>query len=264
VKPTDRVTATVDVAVDPETAFRIFTEEIDAWWDRGPANFYDGGRALAMRFEPGVGGRYLEVYNDATGDALEIGRITVWEPGRRFVYRSSLDDTEVEIRFEAIDGGTRVSLEQRLVSGGKTAHFLSGWHNILTWFADLAERPAGESPPKDLPRICPVLHYADVPAAAQWLHRAFGLRPRRRMQNAVTLGNSVVMLSQRQGPSTAADATSHSIYVYVDNLEEHFAAAQAAGATILEPIRKHGDRRYIAADLEGHRWTFAQSRPTQR
>jgi len=73
-KKTDRVTASVEVSVDPETAFRIYTEEIDAWWVRGPVNFFDGGRAAAMRFEPGVGGRYLEVYDDAAADALEIGR----------------------------------------------------------------------------------------------------------------------------------------------------------------------------------------------
>lgn len=63
----DRVIASVEVKVDPETAFRIFTEEIDAWWERGPHNFYDGGRAVAKRFEPRIGGRYLEVYDDATG-----------------------------------------------------------------------------------------------------------------------------------------------------------------------------------------------------
>ncbi|HEY2015781.1 MAG TPA: SRPBCC domain-containing protein, partial [Bryobacteraceae bacterium] len=130
----DRVSASVEVAVDPQTAFRIFTEEIDAWWQRGPHNFYDGGRAAATRIEPGVGGRYLEVYDDATGDVLEIGRITVWEPGKRLVWRMMLDDTEVDIRFEAVPGGTLVNLEQRLIPEGTKAHFYSGWNNILGWF----------------------------------------------------------------------------------------------------------------------------------
>ena len=61
-----------------------------------------------MRFEPGIGGRYLEIYDDRAGDALEIGRITVWEPGSRLVWRHSLNDTEVEIRFQAIPAGTRI------------------------------------------------------------------------------------------------------------------------------------------------------------
>jgi uncharacterized protein YndB with AHSA1/START domain len=130
------VTASVDVRVDPQTAFRLFTEEIDAWWARGPINFYNAKRAVAMRFEPGVGGRFLEVYDDTKDDVLEIGRITVWEPGRRLLYRMSLDDTEVEVLFNAIPDGTRVQVEQRLVPGGTAAHFYSGWPNILGWFRD--------------------------------------------------------------------------------------------------------------------------------
>ena len=35
---TDIVTATVEVAVDPSTAFAIFTEEIGQWWRPGPIN----------------------------------------------------------------------------------------------------------------------------------------------------------------------------------------------------------------------------------
>lgn len=66
----------VDVRIDRHSAFDIFTQEINAWWHRGPHDFYDANRAKAMRFEPGVGGRYLEVYDETTGDALEIGRIT--------------------------------------------------------------------------------------------------------------------------------------------------------------------------------------------
>ena len=144
-KPTDRITASVEVAVNPQAAFHIFTAEIDAWWKRGPHNFYDSKRAVAMRFEPGVGGRYLEVYDEAKGDVLEIARITLWEPGRRLVWRMSLDDTEVDVRFEAVPGGTRVSLEQRMVAGGKKADFYSGWHNILGWFRDRAGLLKGKS-----------------------------------------------------------------------------------------------------------------------
>jgi len=31
----DQVRVTVLVAVDPEVAFKVFTEEIDQWWRRG-------------------------------------------------------------------------------------------------------------------------------------------------------------------------------------------------------------------------------------
>lgn len=132
------VSASVDVSADALTAFRLFVEEIDQWWVRGRSNFYDSARAVGMRIEPGVGGRYLEEYDDGT--ALEIGRITVWDPGQRLVYQSSLDDTEVEVRFVPTATGTRVALVQRLILGGQSAQFYTGWPNILGWFADFVVR----------------------------------------------------------------------------------------------------------------------------
>jgi uncharacterized glyoxalase superfamily protein PhnB len=266
----EKVTASIEVGVDPEAAFRIFTEEINAWWVRGPINFYDGARAAEIQFEPGVGGRFLEVYDAVAGDALEVGRITVWEPGRRLVYRSSLDDTEVDIKFEATSGGTRLMLEQRLVPGGVTAHFLSGWENVLGWFADRADWPGPTAPEqRDLPRISPVLYYKDVKAAVEWLIRAFGLRSRHRGRMSdfgeLALGDSVIILWSLEGAgSEKPGCVTHSVYCYVDDLEGHFARAKGGGAVIIDQIKGHGDRVYVAEDLEGHRWTFAQARPTQR
>lgn len=75
------VSSQVEVAVDPQTAFAAFTGEMDLWWVRGPVNFFDAARATAKVCEPGVGGRILEVYGD--DDALEVARITDWEPGAR-------------------------------------------------------------------------------------------------------------------------------------------------------------------------------------
>ena len=99
----------VDVRVDPHTAFSAFTDEMDHWWMRSPISYYDSSRAIARRCEPGVGGRILEVYDEA-GDALELGRITVWEPGVKLQWLSSVDDVEVEVRFAPIAGGTNVQV----------------------------------------------------------------------------------------------------------------------------------------------------------
>jgi mannose-6-phosphate isomerase-like protein (cupin superfamily) len=136
------------VAVDPAAAFAIFTDEIGRWWRPGPINWYDSARAIDIRFEPGVGGRWLEIYDQAGADVLEIGRITAWEPGVRLVllYRDGgheLDGTEVELRFEAIEGGTRVTLEHR--GWEKLAADLAarkreakrwGWAGILGWYSE--------------------------------------------------------------------------------------------------------------------------------
>lgn len=147
---TDVVTATVEVAIDPTTAFAIFTDEIGKWWRPGPINWNDSRRAVGIRIEPGVGGRWIEVYDAATGEGFECGRITAWEPGVRFVflYRDaghSIDDTEVEIRFEAIDDGssTRVTLEHRgwdkvlaNIAAEKRKVKRWGWASILGWYSE--------------------------------------------------------------------------------------------------------------------------------
>ena len=69
------VRVVIYVAVDPASAFDVFTAEIDEWYQRGPHNFFDPVRAIAVRFEPGVGGRLLEVYDE--GEAREMARIEV-------------------------------------------------------------------------------------------------------------------------------------------------------------------------------------------
>lgn len=139
--------ASVEVGADPATAFRIFTDEIDLWWVRGPINFFDASRAIGMAIEPGVGGRILEVYragsDTADEDVLELGKITAWQPGELLAYRSSVDDTETAIHFESFEAGTRVTVEQTLVPGGDKAFYF--WPNVIGWFATHATSP-GQRP----------------------------------------------------------------------------------------------------------------------
>ena len=112
--------STVEVAVDPVTAFTAFTDELDLWWVRGPINAYDAGRLVEMRCEPGVGGRIIEVYDAETGEGLELARITAWEPGERSAWESSLDDVTIDVRFEPTDAGTLVTLEAPFPRAAKT------------------------------------------------------------------------------------------------------------------------------------------------
>jgi uncharacterized protein YndB with AHSA1/START domain len=115
----DAIRVTTVVTVPPAEAFAVFTGEIDLWWRKGPRYRPLAHPQGAMRLEPRAGGRLLEVYGEGDGEAFEIGRVRVWEPPDRLVLtwreRSFLPDeeTEVEIRFAAHDGGTFVSLEHR-------------------------------------------------------------------------------------------------------------------------------------------------------
>jgi uncharacterized protein YndB with AHSA1/START domain len=138
------VSAAVDVAVDPATAFEVFTAEIDAWYQRGLHSWRFPDRAVGIRCEPGVGGRLLEVHDEATGQGFAFGEITVWEPGTRLVFTDLTSSappdpvTEVEVRFESAAGGTRVTLEHRGldllppdVADQKRKY---GWQTILRWY----------------------------------------------------------------------------------------------------------------------------------
>jgi hypothetical protein len=132
------VRVTIDVALDPATAFAVFTDEIDAWYQRDRHTLYDSRRAVAIRFEPGVGGRLVEVYDAATGDGREMGRVTAWEPGRRLVFVDQRE-TEVEVTFAGSeDGSTRVTLEhrglERLAGTEAEKHARYGWRLLVPWY----------------------------------------------------------------------------------------------------------------------------------
>jgi uncharacterized glyoxalase superfamily protein PhnB/uncharacterized protein YndB with AHSA1/START domain len=271
------VRVSVEVPTDPATAFRVFTEEIDAWWQRGPINFYDGGRAAAKRIEPGVGGRYLEIYDEAASDVLVTATITAWEPPGRFVSRSAFDDTETEITFRPTDdgAGTVVTIEQRLVAGGDPtrANLLSGWAGILDWYRRGVDRQERGLPaPGDLPRLSVLLRYDDVAKAAAFLVDAFGFEPRGELPDParwggygeLSVGDSMVMLQPSESGEERPGRADHELYVYVDDLDAHLEQARDHGAVIVTEPVTNGDRHYQARDHEGHRWTFAQARPTQR
>jgi uncharacterized protein YndB with AHSA1/START domain len=117
----DKVTVTVTVDVPPARAFAVFTEEIDLWWQRGPAYRVAGRRPGTLAFEPKLGGRLFEQYEGPDGTRVhQAGTITTWEPGVRlgFDWRGSNfapgEVTQVEVTFTATEGGgTRVVLEHR-------------------------------------------------------------------------------------------------------------------------------------------------------
>lgn len=262
------ISSTVEVEADPMTAFTVFTDELDQWWGNGPIDAWDSSRAIGRRIEPGVGGRLIEQYAD---NALELGRVTVWEPGTRVAWQSSVDDVVIDVTFEPIANGTRVRVEGRVPEGGTGSAGLSYVTMTPQWLPrHLARRAAGVVRP-ELARLNVVVRYAKPVAAAHWLMDAFGLEPTGDVPaedgegfNWVEfrVGAGAVMLWPLDGLHDPAAPSTHEPWVYVDDLDAHFARAEARGATIVDPINHHGFRAYTAADPDGRRWTFAQARPT--
>ena len=148
-----RAEIVVDVA--PEQAFRIFTDEIGFWWRRNTPYWNDPERGLYVRIEPGLGGRFLEVYDAETDTGFEAGRVTAWEPGERLGLtwtQVGWPDgvfTDIEVTFEPAADGTLVRIAQtgfeRVGAGADEfrAGYQSGWREVLGWFAEQVESRNG-------------------------------------------------------------------------------------------------------------------------
>jgi uncharacterized glyoxalase superfamily protein PhnB len=271
--------STVEVAADPLTAFTAFTDELDLWWVRGPINAYDSGRLVEMRCEPGVGGRILEVYDADSGEGLELARITVWEPGRRVAWKSSLDDVTIDVRFDPTVTGTIVLLEATVSDGGEDRGGSSFVSVTPSWFgAWMRRRDTAPRAAQDLGRFALTLRYARPAAAARWLADAFGFESPSSLPEGEDplsddaygfpwiefhVGNASLMIEPLAGPPVDDAQATHVPWVFVDDVEAHLARARENGVTIVQDIESHGFTSYVALDLEGRRWRFAQARPTQ-
>jgi uncharacterized glyoxalase superfamily protein PhnB len=127
------------------------------------------------------------------------------------------------------------------------------------------------------PIITPELHYRDPDAALVWLAHAFGSQTRmvvadergRTIFAETGWGEVTVAIvpeeSDRKRSSQALSGSNTQLVRVRGNIdvESHCAHARAAGADIIqEPMQYFfGDRVYVAADLEGHLWSFAQRIP---
>jgi uncharacterized glyoxalase superfamily protein PhnB len=124
------------------------------------------------------------------------------------------------------------------------------------------------------PSFISSLAYKDTRAALKWLQSAFGFEPSEVLTDAegnivhaeMTHGDGVVMIGTEwadwtRSPASLGGKNTQRVHVRIERgIDEHCARARRAGAKIVkEPEDQfYGDRTYIAADLEGHYWTFSQ------
>lgn len=129
------------------------------------------------------------------------------------------------------------------------------------------------TPPR--PAFIPALVYKDNRAALEWLQKAFGFEPSEILTDAqghivhaeMSHGDGVVMIGNEwadwtRSPASLGGKNTQRVHVRLQRgIDEHCARARQAGAKIvMEPADQfYGDRSYIAADLEGHHWTFSQT-----
>jgi uncharacterized glyoxalase superfamily protein PhnB len=120
------------------------------------------------------------------------------------------------------------------------------------------------------------VHYQNPKAALAWLERAFGFEITMAIEGPADApdmvhyemsvgGRGRIMIGGQwaewvKSPQKLGGANTQYVHVMLEgDLDRHCERARAAGASIVaEPKDEfYGDRTYRAADLEGHRWTFA-------
>ena len=136
----------LDLALEPTAAFDILIEELAA-----------GLARAGLIFEPGPNGRVL-------AGEFEVGRVLEWKPGERCVFQwrpadwKADETTEVALRLEPAEGGTRAVLEQR------------GWGRLTGSAEELAGWFAGEA-------AAPLLRATAPAALGNWLTDRRARRP---------------------------------------------------------------------------------------
>jgi uncharacterized protein YndB with AHSA1/START domain len=110
-----KILVALRIAAPPEAVFDAFTDDIALWWRPNSLFAFTPRSPGVMAFEDG---RLVERL--PTGKVFEVGKVSAWERGRRLVFgwrQAAFTpdmDTEVEVRFEAVeDGQTRVTVEHR-------------------------------------------------------------------------------------------------------------------------------------------------------
>jgi PhnB protein len=126
--------------------------------------------------------------------------------------------------------------------------------------------------PDGYPRLTPYLIVDDGSAAVDFYTSIFGATERMRMaepdgkigHTELELGDSLIMLADEHPEVGALSPRSVggspvSLHVYVDDADDVFERAIAAGATSQRPVEDqfYGDRLGVFEDPFGHRWNVA-------
>jgi uncharacterized glyoxalase superfamily protein PhnB len=111
--------------------------------------------------------------------------------------------------------------------------------------------------------VIPELAYSDVITAAKWLCDTFGFQKRLQIGNhriQLLVGTGAIVVTERAASLRQVDFA-HSVLVRVENVDQHYATAMAAGARIIRQPQSYpfGERQYTVEDFEGHIWTFSQT-----
>ncbi len=118
-------------------------------------------------------------------------------------------------------------------------------------------------------QVVPYIFYRDVPAALDWLARAFGFTETMRtgtsrggMHGEMTFDGQPIMMGQGSAELQMLSVSdtkvaTQGVFIYLNDVDAHYERARSAGARIDKaPEDLPYGRSYTARDLEGHPWFF--------
>ncbi len=127
------------------------------------------------------------------------------------------------------------------------------------------------NPPAGNQHIIPCLHYEDAHAAIVFLCKAFGFErglvlegedgdidhAELRMYGETLMLAGAYADADLSTPNKLGGFHAH-VTIYVADVDAHYERAIAAGAEVVQErtLMPYGDRRYVARDPEGYRWSF--------
>ena len=131
------IVKSVILACDPGRAFALFTEHAGLWWPAARRHTKDVNSTIRM--EPA--GRFFERSNDGT--EVELGVVRLFETASRLLFdwypgTGQQNPTRVEVRFEAVDGGTLVTVHHSPGAAGAVAFARNAPAYDRSWQAVLA------------------------------------------------------------------------------------------------------------------------------
>ena len=128
--------------------------------------------------------------------------------------------------------------------------------------------------------IIPTVRYKDAPTAIEWLCKAFGFEKHLVVPGEngaiahaqLVLGNAMIMLGSENDneygkllktPKDLHGFNTQTPYIVVEEVDEHYQKAIAAGAEVVIDIKDedYGGRVYSCQDPEGYVWNFGSYNP---
>ena len=134
------ITKTVMLACQPERAFILFTEQAGLWWPAERRHSKDPSSEIRIE----AAGRFFE--RSSAGVEVELGAVLIFDPARRLLLdwypgTGPAKPTQVDITFEAVDAGTRVTVRHNAGAAGQEAFarnapaYARSWELVLNAFA---------------------------------------------------------------------------------------------------------------------------------